>query len=109
MLHELQHCVNGEWVAPLEPMLLGVIDPSKEAFTRVAVGAAKDVDRVVTAVRAAFPWSRTTPQQRLQLPRNALSEYERRRNGVAEVLYRERVPPFSLRASGNRLSFVVTL
>ena len=56
MAHEQQHYVNGEWVEPLQPVLLDVIDPStEEAFTQIAVGGPKDVDRAVAAARAAFP------------------------------------------------------
>ncbi|RXG85310.1 aldehyde dehydrogenase family protein [Bradyrhizobium zhanjiangense] len=95
MVHEKQHYVNGAWVDPLEPFLLDVIDPStEEPFTGIAVGGPKDVDRAVTAARAAFPvYSRTTPQERLELLRSILAEYERRRSDLAEVLCREMGAP----------------
>ncbi len=76
MAHEQQHYVNGEWVAPLQPVLLDVVDPStEEAFTRIAVGGPKDVDRAVAAARAAFPsFARTSRKDRLDLLRAILSD-----------------------------------
>ena len=56
MQHTREHYVNGAWVEPLEPTLIDVIDPStEEAFTQIAVGGPKDVDRAVAAAKAAFP------------------------------------------------------
>ena len=56
MEHERQRYVNGAWVDPLQPTLLDVVDPStEEAFTKIAVGGSKDVDRAVVAAKAAFP------------------------------------------------------
>src|SRR3984885_5907829 len=105
MAHEQQHYVNGQWVAPLEPVLLDVVDPStEEAFTRIAVGGPKDVDRAVAAARAAFPaFSRTTRKQRLDLLRAILSEYEKRRQDIADCLSREMGAPlaFALRAQSG--------
>jgi aldehyde dehydrogenase (NAD+) len=96
MGHEQQHYVNGQWVAPLEPKLLDVVDPStEEAFIQIAVGGAKDVDRAVAAARAAFPsFSRTTRQQRLELLKAILAEYTRRREDIAATLSREMGAPY---------------
>jgi aldehyde dehydrogenase (NAD+) len=95
MEHERQHYVNGTWVDPLEPVLLDVIDPStEEAFTQVAVGGPKDVDRAVAAARAAFPaFARTSRRDRLDLLRAILSEYNKRRQDIAEALSREMGAP----------------
>jgi aldehyde dehydrogenase (NAD+) len=105
MAHEQQHYVNGQWVAPLQPVLLDVIDPStEEAFTQIAVGGPKDVDRAVAAARAAFPtFSRTSRKERLDLLRAILSEYEKRRQDIAECLSREMGAPlaFALRAQSG--------
>src|ERR1700722_1465255 len=105
MAHEQQHYVNGEWVAPLQPVLLDVVDPStEETFTQIAVGGPKDVDRAVAAARAAFPkFSRTTRKDRLDLLRAILSEYDKRRKDIAECLSREMGAPlaFALRAQSG--------
>ncbi len=95
MEHERQHYVNGTWVDPLEPVLLDVIDPStEEAFTQIAVGGPRDVDRAVAAARAAFPaFARTSRKDRLDLLRAILSEYNKRRQDIAAALSREMGAP----------------
>jgi aldehyde dehydrogenase (NAD+) len=95
MEHERQHYVNGVWVDPLEPVLLDVVDPStEEAFTQIAVGGPKDVDRAVAAAKAAFPaFARTSRKDRLDLLRAILSEYNKRRQDIAEALSREMGAP----------------
>jgi len=105
MDHEQQHYVNGAWVAPLEPTLIDVVDPStEEAFTKIAVGGPKDVDRAVAAARAAFPsFSRTSRNERLDLLRAILSEYNKRRQDIADTLSREMGAPlkFALAAQSG--------
>jgi aldehyde dehydrogenase (NAD+) len=95
MEHERQHYVNGAWVAPLQPTLVDVVDPStEETFTQIAVGGPKDVDRAVAAAKAAFPsYARTTRKDRLDLLRAILSEYNKRRQDIAETLAREMGAP----------------
>ena len=95
MEHERQHYVNGAWVDPLEPVLLDVIDPStEEAFTQIAVGGPKDVDRAVAAAKAAFPaFARTSRKDRLDLLRAILSEYNKRRPDIAAALSQEMGAP----------------
>jgi aldehyde dehydrogenase (NAD+) len=95
MKHERQHYVNGAWVDPLEPVLLDVIDPStEEAFTQIAVGGPKDVDRAVAAAKAAFPaFARSSRKDRLDLLRAILSEYNKRRPDIAAALSQEMGAP----------------
>jgi aldehyde dehydrogenase (NAD+) len=95
MQHERQHYVNGAWVDPLEPVLLDVINPStEEAFTKIAVGGPKDVDRAVAAAKAAFPaFARTSRKDRLDLLRAILSEYNKRRPDIAAALSQEMGAP----------------
>jgi len=60
--------IDGEFVAPLSPAVLDVIDPStSEVLARCPDANAADVDRAVRAARAAFeagPWHETTAQDR---------------------------------------------
>ena len=62
MSHDLQFYIDGAWVDPIAPKTLDVIDPStEEAFAKIAMGSAADVDRAVAAAKAAFPaFSRTS-------------------------------------------------
>ena len=95
MEHERQHYVNGAWVDPLEPTLVDVINPStEEAFTQIAVGGPKDVDRAVAAAKAAFSaFARTSRKDRLDLLRAILSEYNKRRSDIAAALSQEMGAP----------------
>lgn len=66
--HEL--FINGEWAAPLDGGELEVFDPSTGLrVSTVAAAGPKDVDRAVTAARAAFEgsWSRAKPADRARL------------------------------------------
>ncbi|MGE0724751.1 MAG: aldehyde dehydrogenase family protein, partial [Alphaproteobacteria bacterium] len=98
MQHEREHYVDGAWVAPLEPKLLDVVDPStEEAFTKIAVGGPKDVDRAVAAARAAFPsFAQTSRKDRLDLLKAMLSEYDKRREDIAATLSQEMGAPIKL-------------
>jgi aldehyde dehydrogenase (NAD+) len=103
MEHERQHYVNGAWVDPLQPTLLDVVDPStEEAFTKIAVGGPKDVDRAVAAAKAAFPsFARTSRKDRLDLLKAILSEYNKRRQDIAETLSREMGAPLKFALSAQ--------
>ena len=98
MKHERQHYVDGAWVDPIEPVLLDVIDPStEEAFTQIAVGGAKDVDRAVAAARRAFvSFSQTSRNERVDLLKSILSEYDKRREDIAVTLSQEMGAPIKL-------------
>ncbi len=95
MQHEQQHYVNGAWVDPIQPTLVGVVNPStEETFTQIACGGPADVDRAVAAAKAAFPaFARTTRAQRLDLLKAVLSEYNKRRDDIADILSQEMGAP----------------
>src|SRR5215210_2395160 len=95
MQHEKQFYIDGKWVDPVTPALLDVIDPStEEAYTQIAVGSAADVDRAVAAARAAFPgFARTTRKERLELLREILAQYNKRRAEVGDAISREMGAP----------------
>ena len=62
-----QHFINGQWVAAASGETLPVIDPSTgEVFDQLARGSAADVDRAVSAARAALngPWGKLTATER---------------------------------------------
>ena len=55
MSHALQFYIDGQWVDPLTPHTLDVINPAtEEPIGRISLGSAADVDRAVAAARAAF-------------------------------------------------------
>src|SRR5437016_1786004 len=67
-LHERRfgHFINGNWQAPAAGTYFETADPSTgEKLATVAQGSMEDVDRAVTAARAALPaWQALTPHQR---------------------------------------------
>ena len=79
MSNHLKFYINGAWVDPAKPATLDVINPAtEEAFTKIAVGSAADVDRAVAAARAAFPaFSQTSKAERLALLKRILELRER--------------------------------
>ncbi|WP_425066102.1 aldehyde dehydrogenase family protein [Reyranella sp.] len=95
MQHARHFYIDGEWVDPIKPALLDVIDPStEEAYVQISVGSAADVDRAVAAAKAAFPaFSRTSRKERLDLLRAILAEYNKRRNDVGDAISREMGAP----------------
>src|ERR1017187_5741978 len=60
--------INGEWVPSLSKKTFAVYDPaSEEVIAQVPDANGEDVNRAVTAAKAAFedgPWSATTAQER---------------------------------------------
>ncbi len=62
--------IGGAWVDAVSGETFETRDPATgEVITRVAKGAAADIDRAVVAARAAFegPWSRMKPNERERL------------------------------------------
>ena len=94
----LQFYINGQWVDPATPRTLDVINPStEEAFARISLGSAADVDRAVQAARAAFEsFSQTTRDERLALLERILEVYQRRYDEVALAISTEMGAPLWL-------------
>lgn len=64
---EATHFIGNQWVAPAKSPAIPVIDPSDgQPFTQIARGDAEDIDRAVTAARAAFDgeWGRFSAAER---------------------------------------------
>jgi len=98
MSHELQFYIDGAWVEPLSTATLDVIDPStEEAYTKIAMGSAADVDRAVAAAKAAFPaFSRTSREERVALLQRILQAYQARYQDVAKAISQEMGAPMQL-------------
>jgi len=62
MLEKLQFYIDGQWVDPVEPRTLDVVNPAtEEAYGRISLGSAADVDNAVAAAKRAFEsFSQTT-------------------------------------------------
>ena len=97
MSHHEQFYINGEWVSPVSPKTLDVINPAtEEAFTRISVGSAADVDKAVAAAKAAFEtFSRTTAAERLALLKRVHEVYLERFEDIAQAVSAEMGAPLA--------------
>ena len=90
--------IGGEWVDPIEPKTMEVINPATEQpVAEISLGSAKDVDRAVTAARAAFStWSETSVAERLELLEKLQKVMLGRMDDLAEAIRLEMGAPKSL-------------
>ncbi|HWA92646.1 MAG TPA: aldehyde dehydrogenase family protein [Rhizomicrobium sp.] len=93
-----QFYIGGAWTAPLEAKPFEVVNPAtEEAFARISLGSAKDVDRAVAAARKAFAtWSVATRDERLALLSKVKDEYARRYDDLVDAVTSEMGAPLSL-------------
>ena len=98
MSDHLKFYINGAWVDPVKLATLDVINPAtEEAYTKISVGSAADVDRAVAAARAAFPaFSQTSREERLRLLRRILEIYKERIEDIARAVSDEMGAPMGL-------------
>ncbi len=98
MAHERQFYINGEWVDPVTPRTLDVINPAtEEAFTQISLGSKADVDRAVAAARKAFEtFSQTTRAERLDLLKRILAAFQARYEDIANAITLELGAPVTL-------------
>jgi aldehyde dehydrogenase (NAD+) len=100
MREYLKFYIDGQWVDPVELRLLDVENPATEQVCgRIAIGSSADVDRAVSAARAAFVgWSQSTREERLDVLQALLAEYQRRSADLAQAVTEEMGAPPSLAA-----------
>ena len=106
MLEKLKFYIDGEWVDPVEPRSLDVVNPATEqVYGRISLGSAADVDKAVAAARRAFDsYSQTTREERLELLKAILAEFKNRHNDVAEAIMDEMGAPWALAKGAQALS-----
>ena len=92
--------IDGQWVDPIDPREIELIDPTREeAFARVALGSAADADRAVVAARRAFEsFSTTSVEERIALIDRIIEVYESYTDEFSELIAREVGIPVSNRA-----------
>lgn len=98
MQDHLQFYIDGQWVNPVSPRSLDVINPSNEqAIARISMGSAADVDKAVAAARRAFEsYSRTSREERLALLAKVLEVYQRRYGDFVQTISQEMGAPLWL-------------
>ncbi|PVB59941.1 aldehyde dehydrogenase family protein [Labrenzia sp. 011] len=95
MLEKRQFYIGGDWVEPVEPNDLKVINPATEqAVAVISLGTAADVDRAVAAARSAFEtWGETSVETRAALLERIIAIYERRSAEMDEAIRLEMGAP----------------
>jgi aldehyde dehydrogenase (NAD+) len=98
MLDKLQFYIDGQWVDPVEPRTLDVVNPAtEEVCGRISLGSAADVDNAVAAAARAFEtFSQTTREERIALLEAVLEEFKRRYEDVATAIMDEMGAPLGL-------------
>ena len=95
MKEALQFYINGEWVDPVSPKTLDVINPATEQpVGQISLGSKADVDKAVAAARNAFEsFSRTSQAERVELLGSIVAGYQARLGEIAETISSEMGAP----------------
>ena len=93
-----QFYIDGQWVDPVTPESLDVINPANEQVAAtISVGSSADVDKAVAAARRAFATSsRASVKERLELLTEIRETYKRRFDDVAAAIRTEMGAPVNL-------------
>ncbi|MGE5565252.1 MAG: aldehyde dehydrogenase family protein [Parcubacteria group bacterium] len=95
MREYLKFYIDGQWVDPIEPKQLDVINPANEEVAgRISLGSAADVDRAVKAAKKAFEtWSVTSREERIDVIERIIAEYQKRYEDMAKAITEEMGAP----------------
>ena len=95
MNNALKFYIEGQWLEAESGETLEVVDPSTEqAFIKIAVGNAEDVNKAVAAARRAFPaFSLTSVGERLALLEEILRVYNLRYDDLVQAVSQEMGAP----------------
>ncbi|MDH3620814.1 MAG: aldehyde dehydrogenase family protein [Gammaproteobacteria bacterium] len=106
MLEKLQFYIDGQWVDPVEPRSMDVVNPAtEEVYGRISIGSAADVDIAVAAASRAFAsFSQTTREERIDLLQAILDEFAKRHDDVAEAIMDEMGAPWNLAKNAQAAS-----
>jgi aldehyde dehydrogenase (NAD+) len=98
MREYMKFYIDGEWVDPVTPKSLDVINPATEEVAgRISAGSAADVDKAVKAARKAFEtFSKTSREERIDLLERIQAEYQKRFGDIAHAITEEMGAPASL-------------
>ncbi len=98
MLEKLQFYIDGQWVDPVEPRTMDVVNPAtEEVYGSISIGSAADVDLAVAAASRAFEsFSLTSREERIDLLQAILDVFVRRSDEVAEAIMDEMGAPWGL-------------
>jgi aldehyde dehydrogenase (NAD+) len=95
MLNKKQFYINGNWVDPVNPNDLDVINPSTEEVCAViSLGSKEDTNKAVKAAKSAFAtWKDTSKKERIDLLEKLLEIYKKRSGEMADAISLEMGAP----------------
>ncbi len=98
MREYMQFYIDGQWVDPVAPASMDVINPAtEEVCGHISAGSAADVDKAVAAAKKAFEtYSKTSREERIDLLQRILAEYQKRFGDIANAITEEMGAPASL-------------
>ena len=98
MQEKLQFYIDGQWVDPVTPKTLEVINPAnEEPFAKISMGSKADVDKAVIAARKAFEtYAWTTKEERIALLKKIVEVYQAHYGEIVEAISMEMGAPLSL-------------
>ncbi len=90
--------INGEWVAPVIPKSMDVINPATEAVcAQISVGSSADVDKAALAARNAFnTFGYSSRQERIEILEAICAAYKNHYNDIADAISEEMGAPTKL-------------
>src|SRR5690554_708409 len=96
-MDRLKFYIDGKWVDPAVPAILGVVNPAtEETFARISLGSSADVDRAAKAARRAFTsYSQTSVEQRLGWLRGIINGFRARLPELARTMTLEMGAPIT--------------
>jgi aldehyde dehydrogenase (NAD+) len=94
----MQFYIDGQWVDPVTPASMDVINPAtEEVCGHISAGSGADVDKAVAAAKKAFEtYSKTSREERIDLLQRILAEYQKRFGDIANAITEEMGAPASL-------------
>ena len=94
----LKFYIDGQWVDPVTPNPVDVINPAtEEPCGRISLGSAADVDLAVAAAKRAGPgYATTTREQRIELLESVVAEFAKRYEDIAAAIMDEMGAPWGL-------------
>ncbi len=98
--------INGEWVDPVTPKSLDVINPANEQVcATISIGSAADVDKAAMAARKAFAkFGRSSREERIAILAALVETYQKRMNDVADAISEEMGAPTKLAVEAQAAS-----
>ena len=98
MKDKLQFYINGAWVEPDSSEKIQVINPANEELVgHVSAGTKTDIDKAVKSANQAFTtYQHTSKDDRIELLKNVIGEYENRYDDFVKTITEEMGAPIWL-------------